>query len=359
MPHNLRREPLPDYLKPKLQRLGKRRYLTIAIGILCSDGVILCADTQESVDQYSKVSRPKVFELTALDDRIKAVLAGSGDAVFIDALRIKLESALDLAELTCDSLCEKLEQALLSYYSTIWPLYPSQKDRPTAELLIGMRAPDGFVLLHASGPIVRRVTSYESVGFGTVFSTYHLDKLFKSSMKVEHACPVAAYVLDLVKENVEFCGGETHMFVIVKEGEAQSRDADYIREKTAAFKEFARIADGLLARAASFRLREEGFFSAILGVYENAPDDPLKPGDEESIQRAITAGTDAIKIMGEQIGRTFTEMAVKMGVGPALIRTLSGWRQVLVQDIKERGEKVDAWTNTLEHLDEPDGNPPT
>jgi len=178
-------------------------------------------------------------------------------------------------------------------------------------------------------------------------------------MKVEHACPVAAYVLDLVKENVEFCGGETHMFVIVKEGEAQSRDADYIREKTAAFKEFARIADGLLARAASFRLREEGFFSAILGVYENAPDDPLKPGDEESIQRAITAGTDAIKIMGEQIGRTFTEMAVKMGVGPALIRTLSGWRQVLVQDIKERGEKVDAWTNTLEHLDEPDGNPPT
>ncbi len=109
MLHNTRHGPLPR--KPKPERLRKRRHVTIAIGILCSDGIILCADSQESVDEYSKISRPKVFELNLLDDGVKAVLAGAGNSVFIDALRSKLESALDLAPyLTCDSLASKVSK---------------------------------------------------------------------------------------------------------------------------------------------------------------------------------------------------------------------------------------------------------
>jgi hypothetical protein len=56
MLHNVRHEPpfRPRPL-PKPLRLGKRKSVTIAIGILCSDGIILCADSQESVDEYSKV----------------------------------------------------------------------------------------------------------------------------------------------------------------------------------------------------------------------------------------------------------------------------------------------------------------
>src|SRR5882762_5954259 len=96
MLHNKRHEAaFQPYFKPKSLRPRKRRRVTIATGILCSDGVVLCADSLETF-RYSKTYGPKIFELQLPQQPFKVVLTGAGDSVFIDALQDKMTSALSL-----------------------------------------------------------------------------------------------------------------------------------------------------------------------------------------------------------------------------------------------------------------------
>ena len=65
--------------------------MTIAAGFVCSDGVVLGADTQVT-GQTIKYSRDKVWVLSAPDASHCVAMAGAGDAVLIRALRDHLAS---------------------------------------------------------------------------------------------------------------------------------------------------------------------------------------------------------------------------------------------------------------------------
>src|SRR5438105_6063945 len=117
MLHNVRHEP-PFHLpvNPKITRLGKRRVVTIAFGVLCADGIVLCADSQET-RLASKVNRPKAFELDTRSDEIKVVLTGAGDGVFLDALKEKIEAALRMPGLSdVDEVCNTIEATISGYH---------------------------------------------------------------------------------------------------------------------------------------------------------------------------------------------------------------------------------------------------
>ena len=118
--------------------------MTIAIGILCSDGIVLSADSQETFNEYAKLQRAKVFELSLIHPDVKVVIAGSGDSNFYDALRERLEDGIDMAEPDLISIRNKIEEVIVGYCTRVWPLYAAQKDRPSAQMLIGIRATDGF-----------------------------------------------------------------------------------------------------------------------------------------------------------------------------------------------------------------------
>ena len=83
-----RRPPLPPPLPPLDQR---GQHMTIAAGFVCSDGVVLGADTQVT-GQTIKYSRDKVWVLSAPDASHCVAMAGAGDAVLIRALRDHLAS---------------------------------------------------------------------------------------------------------------------------------------------------------------------------------------------------------------------------------------------------------------------------
>ena len=140
MPHTLRHGPLSHKPYPKSTRLRKRKRVTIAIGVLCSDGAVLCADSQETFNEYAKIQRAKVFELDLINPAVKVVVAGSGDSNFYDALRERLEDGIDMAEPDLLSIRAKIDEVIVGYCNKIWPLYAAQKDRPTAHMLIAVRA---------------------------------------------------------------------------------------------------------------------------------------------------------------------------------------------------------------------------
>src|SRR5258708_636501 len=78
-------KPLPRP-RPKPERLGERKRMTIALGILASDGIVLAADTQETAG-YFKGFALKIHSAmtkTNIHSNVNSALAitGSGHGVY-------------------------------------------------------------------------------------------------------------------------------------------------------------------------------------------------------------------------------------------------------------------------------------
>ena len=60
--------------------------MTICAGMLCTDGIVLCADTLESVGSVHR-SVEKLIELPIVSDALSAVVVcATDDGIFADAL---------------------------------------------------------------------------------------------------------------------------------------------------------------------------------------------------------------------------------------------------------------------------------
>ena len=109
--------PLPKpLLQSKPKRLPERKAVTIIAGFKCDEGVVICADTQESVEgSPSKRHVPKLrFEPSGQyhsGDDVAAAFCGSGNGPFIDKL---IENAWQEAQTATnlDEACNEIEESL-------------------------------------------------------------------------------------------------------------------------------------------------------------------------------------------------------------------------------------------------------
>ncbi len=71
--------------------------MTIAGGILCTDGAILCADTQETIGDYSKHDTSKIRSFHS--NVFTVVMTGGGDSDY-------LEQAFEMINDACATVCD-------------------------------------------------------------------------------------------------------------------------------------------------------------------------------------------------------------------------------------------------------------
>jgi 20S proteasome alpha/beta subunit len=74
------------------KRLPRNRKLTIAAGFVCVDGVILCADTQETISGYTKNETEKIRLFK--DQGLCVAITGAGDSELIETVSPLIENAL-------------------------------------------------------------------------------------------------------------------------------------------------------------------------------------------------------------------------------------------------------------------------
>jgi hypothetical protein len=212
--------------------------MTIAAGFTCFDGLVICADTLETVGDYGKRSQSKIVIKPKPNPTPKiemprrksdpprpprepepdcvVVFAGAGEADFIDKLIDTLWKKIGPA-VTHTEKIEAMEDAAIEFYKKYWSIYPIDQ-RPEVHLLVALRTEEKMELLKVIGPIVNRIESYESIGYGIALSKYLIDRLYQKSMSVNDTAIVANYMLDQVKEHVQYCGGESHIMRIDPKG---------------------------------------------------------------------------------------------------------------------------------------------
>lgn len=208
-------KPHPAF-RPKSKRLPKAFTMTIAAGFPCSDGLVLCADTQETIIGYAKVETQKMTQLRTTVNNF--VFTGSGDSGLIEmtiqlmdeALTLKQPTALlSVEEVLRESLVETFNQHLAP-----WSQF-AEADRPQfPDLLIGIQQSAATFLYRANGTTLRRVYEAQCVGTGIVLAKALMAKFFNYALSITQGWLIALYILYQAKTWVDGCGGNSDILLL-------------------------------------------------------------------------------------------------------------------------------------------------
>lgn len=224
---------------PKIPNFPRRSSVTIAAGFKCTDGVVLCADTQETVGDYKKrncakitvkpsvnpvppikqpraIGDPRPPEVVPPNPDLIVGFAGAGDSSFLEKLIDKAWLRISQVA-TFEERCTALEEGVVEFYERFWPIYPDSM-KPTAELLVGLWSPEEFELFKVIGPLVTKVDGYASIGCGGAEADSLADRVYSKKLSLKSTSSVGIYVIKGVKEQVPYCGGDTHLLLMKDSG---------------------------------------------------------------------------------------------------------------------------------------------
>jgi 20S proteasome alpha/beta subunit len=218
--------------------------MTIALGILARDGVVIAADTQEGggypggmkTSGYKILSRI-IQSVSPPVDRSFAV-TGAGSAGYLDALNQEFADVFHR-----EHEPKKIEAAFRDsthdfYHRHMLPLHVLPESRqPFADWIIGVTwsglrgKPSLFATEHST---LRRCKGFVAAGAGREHASMLLSRVIPRSglMPVERAAYLAAYVVFHVKEHIEGCGKHTHVVVL------QNGHGEYLSPETIAALEY-------------------------------------------------------------------------------------------------------------------------
>ncbi len=224
--------PKPHYIpRPEPRRLPERKAVTIIVGLCGNDGVVIAADSQETITGYIKNERGKIRTTIFHDTNNVFAIAGAGSSDYIDTARDKaLEGMGELDDF--GKLKAKLETNLLGFFHkhlAPWAYFPDN-ERPTVELLIGLTMKKGpYGLFHYSGTSFHQV-SEKAIGAGILLANDLLSRFSTAGASVEKSSSIAVYVIWKVKGQVDSCGGFTDLVAFRKNGDYALTESKDIKE---------------------------------------------------------------------------------------------------------------------------------
>lgn len=206
--------------------------MTIGIGMIGKDCLVMATDTQESSGNYMKTDQQKLMTFCAHSSGTgtatllqpgACIVAGAGDSGYVRALRAKMGMAfLDNPEVRLskgldENYIEPLfEGELQKFYSNhILPFaaYPS-RDRPDVEMMIGAFRNHELRLYVTEKTALIGLNPYEAIGIGCTYAKLLLDRLWEPHLPAQELAALAAYIIFMTKESVENCGKYTTIATI-------------------------------------------------------------------------------------------------------------------------------------------------
>jgi len=211
--------------------------MTIALGLVARDGVVLAADTEMTAGN-TKFNHGKLSAtLCRLDPgspRRQFIFGAAGtldlSRTLVDRLRgrINAEPEIDTKE-AFRSQCETILGDFHAQHVAPFAAYPAY-ERPGVDLLVGMlmdRAdlPVGLQqacaevsLICGTGTTCTREEA-RAIGIGAEYASSLLARMYQHPrMDVWHTILLAAYVVYLTKQSVCGCGGETDIWALRRDG---------------------------------------------------------------------------------------------------------------------------------------------
>jgi len=257
--------------------------VTIIAGFRCSDGIVVCADTQETISSISKRNVPKLrFEPSnhlpfSGDDLAVAFCGASDNGPFIDKV---VDNAWKQAKLhsSLDEVCSAIEQSIKDTYEEYGRIYQPGYC-PQAELIYGVKIHGHSKLFSALGPAVNEKDTYCSGGAGYYMADFLAGRMYSDGLDIHQCIILAAYILFQAKEHVDGCGGDSQIAVLREDASSGCLELERIGFINKNLDDADRNLSRLLLYSAnlSFAKREyKKQVASVLDLLESARDNQLK-----------------------------------------------------------------------------------
>jgi 20S proteasome alpha/beta subunit len=201
----------------KHERLPARKGMTIVIGMIAQDGIVIAADREEG-NEYLKNDMGKIrATFRGVGPHGWIGIGGAGDGPACDEVSVLLSDCFCAEkERTSAEAKKALIEEHRSYYEKVVLPFASatQIGCPDYALIIGcLMGQTGKCLFATSKFAVNPVDDYEAVGIGSMVARTWLGRLYER-MPVVAAVKLAAYVIYQVKNSVSGCGLGTDIIML-------------------------------------------------------------------------------------------------------------------------------------------------
>ncbi len=248
--------------------------MTIIAGFRCKKGVVLCADTQETVGNVSKRNVPKLrFERTP---RVMATLGGTDlaavfcgatdNGAFVDKL---VDSAWVAARTqhSIEDVSAAIECSIKDTYREFGEIYQLGYC-PYAELIYGVKVNGESRLFAAAGPVVNKKDEYCTGGVGTYMADFLAERMYDITLTIQQCVILAAYILFQAKEHVDGCGGKSHIAILREDAPSGFVDSRRIESITENLEKADRQIGRPLLASSNLDLSDKEFRKEANDVFE-------------------------------------------------------------------------------------------
>jgi 20S proteasome alpha/beta subunit len=295
----------------------RRKAVTIIAGFKSYEGVVLCADSQETLES-SKRNVPKIrFEPSdsqfgavqeSVDD-LGVAFCGAGDGAFIDKLASNAwEKACTATSI--DEACSLIEKSIKATYKEFGEIFQTGSC-PEVQLIYGVKMHHESRLFSAIGPIVNEKQGYDCGGTGHYMASFLASRMYGDHLPVHQCVILAAYILFQAKEHVEGCGGESQVVVLRKHASSGAIDWKRLEVITKLLSLHDENISNLLLKSANLNISDEQLSSelknttTIINAMRESQREELE--NHESMSRVLSgdqAPTDVLGLPTPLGGRT-------------------------------------------------------
>lgn len=236
------------YLDPEAKtastELLKEVAVTIAAGFKGAEGIVIGADSQETISGFIKLEQRKVHVALMHQNRALAI-AGAGTSDYIEAAVEKIMGNFPHTDILSEAQ-EVLEEILIGFFDKHLARWSSfgEHDRPSVELLIGLSLKHQCGLFHYTGTVLNAVEK-KAIGAGILLANELIRENYRDHHECKKLAKTAAYILWKVKKNVDTCGGFTDLVLMKENGMVASIDSSTTEKLE---KEFVRMEEESASR---------------------------------------------------------------------------------------------------------------
>ncbi len=261
--------------------------MTIALGILASDGIVIAADAQVTTSGLShKRDQGKVTMSTRRSDPTAGpdyfagiVVSGAGSLSCMEHLRQGISKAFRESPslLSVPETKAELEKQVLDFHEVHFT--PHCAGMADVFMLVGAFDATQKALWVTDRSFVNEVSAFAAVGIGEAHASSLMGKLY-APMDTMGAILLSAFVVSEVKDAVEGCGNDTDIFAI-----GPTKSCWVSRAHTRALTEIFRR----YSRVEAHRLHE--LFSGHIGWSDGSTDSTRTEAESlrDQIQRVAAA----------------------------------------------------------------------
>jgi hypothetical protein len=192
--------------------------VTLIAAFNCSDGVLLCADSQETLGNPTPEGwqnyRCRVDKLQPrVDGYYQWVAGGAGDGDLVDGFTDRLKD--DIAgwrdNLSRSEVKDELRRSLLDYRRN--EVAASGFADDTLEFLICVKGKTGDPFLFKADKAIRWIDEWEIIGWDEGIYRHDIQRHYKSAQSTSFSMLLGAHVLLLAKATSNTVGGPTKIVV--------------------------------------------------------------------------------------------------------------------------------------------------